>query len=106
MNTPLMQDEMLADAVRELGLADVSQEFQEAAIATLGDNIHSRLLFEIFAVLPKAKHAEFAELMQSANASPARLHTYLEPYISDFPAFVQRIAADEVAQTKALLAKS
>ena len=99
--TPLMKDEIMASAVRALRVAEMPEASQQAMLAGVGENILARVLFEVFAVLPKPKHDEFRALIGSA--SPLRIYTYLEPYIVDFPAFVQRNVTDEVAETKKLL---
>lgn len=104
MNNPLMQDSVMTDVVRELGLEDMPEETKQAALAGIGENILARVLVEIFAVLPAPKHEEFRALL--GTASPLRMHAYLEPYIVDFPAFMQRIVAEEVAETKKLLTQS
>lgn len=102
-SSDLMEDEVMASVVRELGIEDLPATSQQAALAGVGENILARVLFEIFAVLPKPKHEEFRTLL--STASPLRIHTYLEPYIADFPAFMARIVADEVAETKKLIAE-
>lgn len=100
---PLMNDEIMAGVVRELGLEDAPEATQQAALAGVGENIIARTLFEIFKILPPAKHEEFRSLI--GTASPLRLHSYLAPYIVDFPAFLQRVVADEMNETKKLLTK-
>lgn len=90
--------------VRELGIEGLSQEAQEETLAVLGEGILERVVIEIVRVLPAPKHAEFRALI--GTASPLRIHTYLEPYVSDFPAFVERYAKEEVVRFKELLAEA
>jgi hypothetical protein len=97
----LMKDEIMAQMVRELRLEDVSEETQQATLAGVGENILIRMLTEIFKILPKAKHEEFRAILHSGTAM--RVHSYLSSYIVDFPAFMQRIVAEEIAETKKLL---
>lgn len=100
---PLMQDEIVEQITRELGLEKLTDEAKQWAIVAMGENVLSAVIVEILKILPAPKHAEFRAMI--GTASPLRVHTYLEPYIVDFPAFLQRIVADEVAETKKLLAE-
>jgi hypothetical protein len=105
MNTkPLIQDEIITKISEELGLEKLTDETKQWAIVAIGENAFSAIIVEILQILPTSKHEEFRVLL--GTASPLRMHTYLEPYIVDFPAFMQRIVAEEVAETKKLLTQS
>ncbi len=99
-----MQDEIAKVLVHELGIAGLSAEAQEETLNVLGEGILERVMIEIVRILPESKHEEFRALI--GTASPLRIHTYLEPYVTDLPAFVERYAKEEVARFKELLAEA
>lgn len=97
-----MRDEILNAVVRELGLEDLDEQSRQAAVAAMGENVLAAVIVEILAILPKPKHQEFQAMI--GTVSPLKMYNYLSPYITDIPALVERIARDEVAETKKLLA--
>lgn len=98
-----LQDEIVTMTIRELGLEELSDDAKLETISTIDRNIFERIIIEILRILPDAKHAEFRAMI--GTASPLRIHTYLEPYIGDFPALVERVAKEEVEAMKKLLAQ-
>ncbi len=101
--TSPMQDEIAQTIIAQLGLSELPEEAQQETIAVLGETILGRIVVEILTILPKTKHEEFRAMI--GTASPLKIYNYLSPYIVDIPALVQRVAADEVAETKKLLAE-
>lgn len=101
MTDSLLEDKVLEDIIRELGVEDVSPEVKQAMVVALGEQIYTATMIEVFEILPKPKHEEFRSMI--GKASPLKLHNFLEPYI-DLAALVQRVAARQSAIMKGRLA--
>ncbi len=97
----LLSDELTQQLIHELGIEGAPEDAQQEFLSGLGKNIISRLTIEMLAILPAGSHAGFQEVIEAG--SPIRLYDFLSSFIADVPAFIERIARDEVTQTKALL---
>lgn len=101
--TTLVTDEYLAALTDELGISNAPQAAQREFLAGFGKNVMTRLTIEVLALLPEGAHAQFREML--GTASQTTLYEFLSSFISDVPALIERVARDELAETKKLLGR-
>lgn len=101
MADTLIDDGVLKDVARELGLSDLSPEMEQAVTVALGEQIYTAVMIEILEILPKPKHAEFRAMI--GKVSPLKMYGFLEPYL-DLAAVAQRVAKRQTTIMKGRLA--